>query len=315
MLNILEAFFRRPWLHLLPLILMVGLGAASVLGNTAQYRSTGTLLVSESLIAEITNASTTPGLTFESPATVTARQINELLRNNLFLTEVVEEAELDDFVQQGQLILGELRTAVSAAADGDNTVRVSAGTNQPTLSALLAAATIASYKDWAVGQSVSQSESSMELLQQLLDEKQEQAAQAVEELDDFVQEHGNTPPEQYSPADQLELERLQSRVARAEDKIAEAEDNLDTARREAAAAAAIVDQRLTVVDEPVPAAAPEGRLRKAALTVIVFGVLGALLSLASVVVAATLDRTIRVPNDISAKFGLDVLAVIPNVSR
>ena len=48
---------------------------------------------------------------------------------------------------------------------------------------------------------------------------------------------------------------------------------------------------------------------------ILFGVLGAMLSLALVVVSATLDRTIRVPNDITAKFGLDVLAVVPETSR
>jgi capsular polysaccharide biosynthesis protein len=39
------------------------------------------------------------------------------------------------------------------------------------------------------------------------------------------------------------------------------------------------------------------------------------LSLALVLVTATLDRTIRVPNDITAKYGLDVLAVVPNMRR
>jgi capsular polysaccharide biosynthesis protein len=37
-----------------------------------------------------------------------------------------------------------------------------------------------------------------------------------------------------------------------------------------------------------------------------------LLMLASVIASATLDRTVRVPNDITGKFGLDVLAVIPD---
>ena len=40
-----------------------------------------------------------------------------------------------------------------------------------------------------------------------------------------------------------------------------------------------------------------------------------MLTLASVVVAATLDRTIRLPNDITGNFGLDVLAVVPDVRR
>ena len=40
MLNILEAFFRRPWLHLIPLILMVALGVSSVINLSKEYTST-----------------------------------------------------------------------------------------------------------------------------------------------------------------------------------------------------------------------------------------------------------------------------------
>ena len=68
MLNILEAFFRRPILHLLPLILMLGLGVASVVNMKQQYRSVGTLSVTnESLLADLTNAASTAGLDFDKP--------------------------------------------------------------------------------------------------------------------------------------------------------------------------------------------------------------------------------------------------------
>ena len=65
-------------------------------------------------------------------------------------------------------------------------------------------------------------------------------------------------------------------------------------------------------DEPQVPAGPEPRLKKAALTLVLFGVLGIMLTLASVVISATLDRTIRLPNDVTGKFGLDVLAVVPD---
>ena len=45
---------------------------------------------------------------------------------------------------------------------------------------------------------------------------------------------------------------------------------------------------------------------------IVFGVVGVMLSLATVVLSASLDHTIRVPNDVTARFGVDVLAVVPD---
>jgi capsular polysaccharide biosynthesis protein len=80
-------------------------------------------------------------------------------------------------------------------------------------------------------------------------------------------------------------------------------------------APAVVEQRIRVLDEPEAPAAAEGRMKKAVLTVAVFFVLGVLLSLGSVVLAASLDRTVRVPNDITARFGVDVLAVVPNATR
>ena len=70
-----------------------------------------------------------------------------------------------------------------------------------------------------------------------------------------------------------------------------------------------------MLDEPEPPLAPRAGSKNAAMTMIVFGVLGTILSLASVVVSATLDRTIRVPNDITGRFGVDVLAVVPDTSR
>ena len=51
MLNILEAFFRRPILHLLPLILMLVLGVASVVAGSKEYRSAGTLSVTNTSLA------------------------------------------------------------------------------------------------------------------------------------------------------------------------------------------------------------------------------------------------------------------------
>ena len=89
------------------------------------------------------------------------------------------------------------------------------------------------------------------------------------------------------------------------------QDALDAAALQTDQATAVVAQRLQTLDEPeIPcprAAAAEGRvdddpLRRASAHRCRWRL---------VVVSATLDRTIRVPNDITAKFGLDVLAVVP----
>jgi capsular polysaccharide biosynthesis protein len=56
-------------------------------------------------------------------------------------------------------------------------------------------------------------------------------------------------------------------------------------------------------------------LRAMVMTVGVYAVLGLLLSIGSVVAAAALDRTIRTPDDVAAKLGLDVIAVVPSARR
>ena len=43
MLNLFEAFFKRPWMYLVPVLLLTGLGVASVIGTGREYRSVGTL--------------------------------------------------------------------------------------------------------------------------------------------------------------------------------------------------------------------------------------------------------------------------------
>jgi capsular polysaccharide biosynthesis protein len=77
----------------------------------------------------------------------------------------------------------------------------------------------------------------------------------------------------------------------------------------------VVTRQLRTIDEPPMPTFPTAGLRKAAMTIGMFGVLGAMLSLGTVVLAATLDRTIRIPNDVSAKFGVEVLAVVPSARR
>ena len=85
-LNILEAFFRRPFLHLLPLVLMLGLGVASVVNLNDEYTSVGTLSVTnESLLADLTNASSVVRVHVREPGDVSGPPINELPAHDEFL--------------------------------------------------------------------------------------------------------------------------------------------------------------------------------------------------------------------------------------
>lgn len=316
LLNILEAFFRRPWLHLLPLILMLALGAASAFTGSDSFRSVGTLSVTnESLLSDLTSTASNNAGTFETPATVTARQINELMGTQDFLDKVLAGAGLTDAARQNPVIQKDLVASTGALADGDSIVRVSSTTGQAELSRRLAAATIDAYRAWVRDSYVSQGVSTEKSLTQRVTDRTTDVNNANAALTTLIDKNPAVPIEQRTPGDQLEFQRLQSAADRAQDKLEEAQDSLDAAKLQSAQAAAVVDQRVQVVDKASLPVAPEGRLKKAALTLALYTVIGLLLSLGSVVVAAMLDRTIRVPDDVTAKFGLDVLAVVPNRGR
>jgi uncharacterized protein involved in exopolysaccharide biosynthesis len=316
MLNMFEAFFRRPWLHLLPLILMCALGAASVLSMTPQYQSVGSLnATGDSLLNDLTNASQTPGLNFESPAVVTARQINQLLSTDFFLTRVADEAGLGTAIKDGTLLKAQIRQYTGASADGDNLVRVSSTSRNAELSERLARATMTSYVDWVIDSEVSESTGSAEFLEQRVRETQAEVDAAWQDVESYILDHPLAEDPKGPPSERLPLQRLQAVLDRADSRHEQALDARDSAELATAQAKTVVQQRLQTVDEPEIPTAPQPRLRKAVFTMFLFGAVGALLSLALVVMTATLDRTIRVPNDVTAKYGLDVLAVVPDKKR
>jgi uncharacterized protein involved in exopolysaccharide biosynthesis len=311
-LNFLEAFFRRPWLHLLPLILMLILGAASAFSSKQSFQSTGTITAESSTVLGDLTQSNNQGFGFETPATIVARNINELLRTTNFLNTVAGKLQAEATDSQKALLRDVIAKDVGAIADGDQLVRVSATSERADLSFRLADAVIRSYVETVKANKIAQSDQAVQFFQgQVADaDTARKAAQAA--LDAYLVQQGLTDTLQIPPGQQLQINNLQADVDRAESQYDAKLDSLDQAKLASNSAAAEVDQLLRVTDPPETPLAPQPRLKKAALTLVVFGVLGVLLSLASVIVAATLDRTIRVPGDITAKFDLDVLAVVPD---
>jgi hypothetical protein len=314
-LNVLEAFFRRPWLHLLPLILMLILGGVTAFGKDPVYKSTGTITAApaaSNLVSSLAQGNN-QGFNFDTPATVVARNINEQLRTTKFLNTIATKLQADpNNVAERDLLRQVIAKDVAATADGDSLVRVSASTGRPDLSFRLAQETITAYRQAVVDSQLQGSQQDVSFFQQ-----QEQSALAAltnanNDLIKYVNDNAITDSNKIDLATQLVLKQKQDEVARLQTLYDAAVQQLNDANVKVNAAKTAVEQQLRVTDPAEAPLAAEPRLKKAALTLIIFGVLGLLLTLASVIVSATLDRTIRVPGDITAKFDLDVLAVVPD---
>ncbi len=311
-LNVLEAFFRRPWLHLLPLILMLAFGGATAFNEKQTYTSTGTITAESSTLIGNLTQSNNQGFGYDTPATATARDVNEMLRTNEFLTTVAGHLKTDASPSETALLREVIATSVGAAADGQQLVRIAATTERPDLSYRLADATMQSYIDTIVANDVRQSDSTVSFFDgQVATAKADRDA-ALAKLNDFLVTNNIDGTAKIPLNLSLQADQLRSEFTRLDNIYSSKVDSLDQAKLASSTAKTEVQQRLRITDTPEEPTAPQPRLRKAMMTLIVFGVLGLLLSLASVIVAATLDRTIRVPGDITAKFDLDVLAVVPD---
>lgn len=316
LLNLLEAFFRRPWLYLLPIVLALAWGVASAASGTKEYRSVGTInATTESILGDLTEAANAPGFTFETPASVTARHVNELLRTREFLRVVTEEMGLSTGGETDPLLLQTVRRSVGAYADGDNLVRIAAATDDPELSQRLAKATMDSYRQWIIDNDVAQSTEAEQFFENLVAQTEEDLRVAQDALNRYALENPVEDEENRPLSQRLQIESLQAVVDRAATQYQNALDKRDEANLATAQARTVVEQRLQVVDEPEVPLAAEPRLRDAIMTVAIFAVLGTMISIALLVVAAMLDRTVRVPADIEARLGVEVLAIVPASGR
>jgi capsular polysaccharide biosynthesis protein len=312
--NLLETFFRRPVVHLIPLFLLVAFGVFSAVNADKSYRSVGVLnATSGTLLSELTG--NVPSFGFETSSAVTSRNLHQLLATDRFLDDVIRRAGLTTAVEQGFLTSGDIRASVGASTVGDNLIAVHATTPRPEQSQRLAAATLDSFVEYVVSNDIADATVRIDTYERIRDATYERYTEESEALTDYLLAHPAASDESGPITEQLEVNRLQANVARAESAYVSAEDNVNEAVLAADVARSVVERQLRVIDEPQIPVAPISGLRAMVMTVAVYAVLGVLLSIGSVVVAAALDRTIRTPDDVAAKLGLDVIAVVPSARR
>jgi hypothetical protein len=314
LLNVLETFFRKPLLYLLPLILLTGLGVMTAMNASKEYRSTGVLNASQgSLLNDITEQSRSYG--FERPSTVTARNINNLLGTSVFLGSVIELADLNDEVESGVLTSDEIRGSISASASGDTLVAVSATTAVPELSQALASGTLRGFVEYVKGQDIADAQVRFSTYEGLYEENVQRLQQAEDELEEYLLAHPAAADGDRPITEELEVDRLRAAQRRAEDAIQATQTDLTDATLARDVASTVVDRQLRILDEPGLPGTPTTGARDKIMTVGIFVVLGAALSLAFVVLAAVVDRSVRLPSDISSKYGLEVLGIVPSATR
>jgi uncharacterized protein involved in exopolysaccharide biosynthesis len=315
-LNLLEAFFRRPWLFVLPIVLLLGVGLASAAEPPERFRSSGAInATTAEALTEFTDSAATPAFTWETPAAITARRLNEFLGTRQFLLSIAAAADIPTDEANEDVILSIIGGSVFAAASGDNLVRVGAETDNPEAAQNLASATIDAFRNKMVELEVSGTQTAERILQEQIIDADAAVTTAREALISSVGDMTAAEQADLPLRDQLQFEQLQSDLVAANTRLTELEGQLAAAELRTGDATTVIEQRYDIVDEPNLPRASEPRFQQAVFTMALFATLGIIVSAALLVLAAALDRTVRVPNDITARTGIDVLAVVPKIGR
>jgi capsular polysaccharide biosynthesis protein len=318
-LRMLESYFRHRWLYLLPFVLMILSAVLFFSFAKPKYISRGVLFVKkESLLAELTSVRGT-SFTWQTPASLTVGEINELLQTDSFIRAVISDTDLEARMDGGTDLvnqtIAEVRAAVWVSSIGDNQLRVSAAHENSLFAFQLVNGTINSFMDWKINADRNESVTARNFFTDLIGNYSAEVEGARQNLYDYYEAHPSPIKGDRPIVEQLEITRLQSQLELASSRYASALDKDENARLAAAQAEGDILQSYTVVDSPIVATAPEVSLKQMAMEGAVFVLAGILLSLLAIAGGALLDRSLRFPIDVWHGLHLPVLASVPDVAR
>lgn len=282
--RLLETFFRRKWLFLLPIVPFLALGVLNVATKEPSYRSTGKLLINEPLVGQ-PNAGGTSQFGGDTPGVYTAEQINRYLGFDAFLQLLIEKGDLQQDIDNGTITPAEIRRSVWAIAEGDDVVLVNAATWDPTLAYQLAQGTIDTFHDWLATNAEKNSRDALVIYEKELEGRRATAEAAA-----------GTGAEASAAAEAAVAETL--------GKIDAAEESLENSR-------SLVVQQNDPRDPP-ELGAPESSRKQDLITLVMYLVLGGLVSTAALVVATLMDRSVRYSEEIETRLDVPVVATIPD---
>jgi hypothetical protein len=257
--------------------------------------------------------------TWQTPASLTVGEINELLQTDSFIRAVIQDTELEARMDGGTDIvnqtIAEVRKAIWVNTIGDNQLRVSAAHENSHLAFQLVNGVINSYMDWKINADRNDSRTARTFFTDLIGNYQAEMDRARQNLYDYYNAHPEPLKGERSIVEQLEIARLESELNLATTRYASALDKDENARLAAAQAEGDVLQSYTVVDSPIESTVPESSLKQMALEAAVFVIAGILLSLLAIAGGALLDRSLRFPIDVWHALHLPVLSSVPDMVR
>ena len=304
MLRLLESFFRRWWLYLVPVVLLGLLGFMSVSGTKKKFQSSGTFNVESSTILSNLSGDSSQTNGFDTPAGATSKRINATLGTDQFIKDVATRAGIAGALANGTITPGWIRSSLSSTTNGSNLVRVVAVNEDPQVAQRLAAATIDAFIQSTVDSAAGQSTAAVAFFDGLIKTYQTDVDTAQAALDDYVTAHPapaiGTRPEDES----AEITRLTADLNDARTNYNTTVGKRQDAQLSVEQAKADIGERMRLIDAPQVPVAPQARLKSMVMGFGTFLAAGIVLSIATVVIATLMNHSVQTAADVKDRLGL-----------
>jgi len=313
-LRLLESYFRHRWLYLAPIIIALLSAGVYIVSRPPNYVASGQIYVADqNLLANLTASNPTDMWVTASEATVA--ELTEMLSTQAFIRSIIKKTDLEQDMSGGPVVVDEtiiyVRKILSVESLGDKLVGISATSDDPTIAFQLVRATLDAYVQWKINSGHQESAAASKFFDNLVEPYQKELDQNRSDLVTFLTEHplpvrGERPSEE-----QVEIDRLQALVTKAEERVTSTRDNADSARLAQAKAESVTKQTYIIIDQPQVPENAVLSLSTITSEFTIFLVVGMIITVIGIVGGALLDRSIRFPVDVRHGLSLPVLAMVP----
>jgi len=310
LIRIIDNLFRHPVRYLLPIVLFAGIGFASA-SNADAYRSTGVVYVDDSsVIAELTEVGV-DGFNYRSAADVAQEQLFGLLQTDSFMNDVLDEAGSEGEAPRVPIVVDAARRAITTNTSSGSFLEVSAETTTAESAQALATATLDAYVDWLIEADLTETLGAEGFLAGQVADQLDELERARAAVDGFLEINPDPLIGERSTQETIDLAILSDAVTTAQANYDQAVRTLESAELLTSQAEITVRQSFSVEDAPKLPADPLSGLRDLILRMALFGIMGAAMSAAALLISTVIDTSVRFPIEVRERLGTEVLALVP----
>ena len=314
-LRVLENFFRRPLLYILPFLLLTAAGIAYIYLQDPTYIAHGGMAVQETNTTQDTLGIAGTEYIWQTPSEVTVDQLDELFESNSIVRSILSQTDLEQELADPETDIDELyeqiRDDVWVQPLGDYHFLISGKSEEPLVAQQLVAATIQTFLNWNSSIGLADASASVEFFEeQLVKETAEfEAAQAAHRQ--FLIDYPEPIRGDRTDLERLDLERLSALREDASARLTDTRDKLDFAQLSYKLAETEVAQKYLIIDPPDLPDEPEFSLSTTGLTLGLFMLSGFVIGLLLLLINSLFDRTCRFPVDVRLGLKVPTLGGVP----